>query len=89
MCMTGGSAKGGYDVGRMDGTGGMDPQEKMRVSDGMSALGDLDSVGHWAKAVGSRSAWKRGKINRLAILGVLLLSPPNTDQSGFRVSRWG
>ena len=38
---------------RTDVTGGMDPKVEMRVSYGMSALDDFDSVGYWAQAVGS------------------------------------
>ena len=80
--------KGSCDMGRTEGTEGLDPEEEMRVSDGMSALDDFDSVGYWAEAVGSRSTCERGEVDEFAILGVLLLSSPDTDQSGFEVSPW-
>ena len=78
--------KGSCDMGRTEGTEGLDPEEEMRVSDGMSALDDFDSVGYWLKAVGGRSTCERGEINGFAILGIFLLSSPDTDQSGYGVS---
>ena len=52
MGMTGGLAKGSCDMGRTEGTGGINHKEEMRVIDGISAVDDFDSVGYWAKAVG-------------------------------------
>ena len=78
--------KGSCDMGRTEGTEGLDPEEEMRVSDGMSALDDFDSVGYWAKAVGGRSTCERGEVDGFAILGKFLLSSPDTDQSGYGVS---
>ena len=66
----------------------MDSQEVKRVSDVMSALHYFNSVGYWAEAVGRGIVWDRGEINRFAILYVLLLSPPDSDHSGFGVVRW-
>ena len=87
MGMTGGLAKGSCDMGRTEGTGGINHKEEMRVIDGISAVDDFDSVGYWAKDIGGRSTCEHGEINGFAILGVLLLSPPDTDQRGFGVSR--
>ena len=44
--MTGGLAKESFDMGRTEGTEGMDPKEEMRASNGTSTSDDLDSVGY-------------------------------------------